>query len=449
MGKIVSGVFMPHPPLIVPCVGKESCEFVKTTAESMKSVCDKIVEKKVKTVVVVSPHGIAFKDMFSIVGSKELAGDMANFGVPECFLGFEIDNILVDKICEKASLKGLNLLKLDETVIKNFSNMEDLELDSGAFVPLYYLYESGFRGKIVHITPGGTTFEENMLLAEVLVESTKEHDDVILLGSGDLSHYLKAKPPYGFRQEGRDFDDKIIEYVKENDLKKILSLDKKLIAKAGECGLRSLIVVMSVFKDGESRFYSYEDHFGVGYLVASWENKIESMQEECLPVQIARWALENCLLNKKKELPIWAATLEGKNGVFVSLKKDGKLRGCIGTFLPRYDSLADEIYHNALAAALDDPRFKPVTSDEIDKIEISVDILSAPERAYSIDELDEKKYGVIVVSGNKRGLLLPDLEGVDSVEEQLSIAMQKAGITQGTLIDVYKFKVTRYEEQSG
>ena len=136
-------------------------------------------------------------------------------------------------------------------------------------------------------------------------------------------------------------------------------------------------------------------------------------------------------------------------GCFVTLYKQGELRGCIGTILPVYDNLAEEIIENAIAACSRDPRFYPVEPEELPFINYKVDVLSEPVPIKSIDELDPKRYGVIVVSTvspYKKGVLLPDLEGVDTVEKQLSIAMAKAGIHPDEPIDVYKFTVERYGE---
>lgn len=131
-------------------------------------------------------------------------------------------------------------------------------------------------------------------------------------------------------------------------------------------------------------------------------------------------------------------------GTFVSLKKDGTLRGCIGTFSPTRPTVAEEIIHNAVSAGIADPRFSPVEGSEVDGLEISVDILSEPERIGAITDLDPQKYGVIVKKGGRRGLLLPMLEGVDTAEQQVRIAMSKAGIKAGEAIELYRFTVTRY-----
>lgn len=140
-----------------------------------------------------------------------------------------------------------------------------------------------------------------------------------------------------------------------------------------------------------------------------------------------------------------APEMTGMAGAFVSLKKRGELRGCIGTFQSSTESVAHEIIQNAISAATQDPRFSPVTVVELDEIEYSVDILTEPEKIASKKELDPKRYGVIVKSGNRKGLLLPDLEGVDSVDDQISIASMKAGIYLGEDIELYRFEVKRYK----
>ena len=137
--------------------------------------------------------------------------------------------------------------------------------------------------------------------------------------------------------------------------------------------------------------------------------------------------------------------MEERHGVFVSLKKGGRLRGCIGTYEPTTSCVAEEIIMNAISAATKDPRFMPVTPEELPDIEVSVDILTEPKPVQDMKELDPKRYGIIVKSGYKRGLLLPDIEGVDTVESQISIARQKAGILPDEPFEIYKFEVKRYK----
>ena len=136
--------------------------------------------------------------------------------------------------------------------------------------------------------------------------------------------------------------------------------------------------------------------------------------------------------------------LRRRAGVFVSLKKQGELRGCIGTIEPVRDTLAVEIIENAISAASKDPRFRPVEEDELAALRVSVDILGAPERVAGPEDLDVRRYGVIVRSGGKGGLLLPDIQGIASVDEQLSVARKKGGIGDTEPVELYRFVVERY-----
>ncbi len=142
-------------------------------------------------------------------------------------------------------------------------------------------------------------------------------------------------------------------------------------------------------------------------------------------------------------MPEWMSL--DPQGCFVSLKIDGELRGCIGTIEPTQSSLFDEILMNAVSAASRDPRFPPVTPDELSVLLYSVDVLTAPESITNSDELDVKRYGVIVTSGPKRGVLLPDLDGVDTVERQLMYVSQKAGILPGEPVEMQRFEVNRFK----
>ena len=136
--------------------------------------------------------------------------------------------------------------------------------------------------------------------------------------------------------------------------------------------------------------------------------------------------------------------MQAKAGVFVSLHRHNTLRGCIGTFAPTTANVANEIIQNAISASTEDPRFMPMTASELPELEISVDVLSAPVPVKSIADLDAKKYGVIVKAGPRRGLLLPDLDGVDTPDEQIAICRQKGGIEKNEPVDLFRFEVKRY-----
>jgi len=165
-------------------------------------------------------------------------------------------------------------------------------------------------------------------------------------------------------------------------------------------------------------------------------------------VKLAKYSLEHFVrTGKEAELPddVPAELLANRAGVFVCIKIHGRLRGCIGTIAPVTESIAHEIIRNAVSAASEDPRFPPVSVSELSDLVYSVDVLSPPERIDDVSLLDVKRYGVIVTSGYKRGLLLPNLDGVDTVEEQISIAANKAGIREGEVVKLERFEVVRHE----
>ncbi|MBM4446250.1 MAG: AmmeMemoRadiSam system protein A [Chloroflexi bacterium] len=162
-------------------------------------------------------------------------------------------------------------------------------------------------------------------------------------------------------------------------------------------------------------------------------------------VELAKKAVERYVCHGKVFRPRKLTDeMKRRAGVFVSIKKRGELRGCIGTFMPTRRNIAEEIVVNAISSAMQDPRFMPVEASELDALEYSVDVLTEPEPVRSLGQLDPKKYGVIVECGFRRGLLLPDLEGVGSVEEQIEICRAKAGISAHEPIKLYRFKVERF-----
>jgi len=246
-----------------------------------------------------------------------------------------------------------------------------------------------------------------------------------------------------------------------------LSTDPALCEKAAECGFKSLVMLLGAF-DGyklKTKVLCYEGPFGVGYLTAalSAKEKTESLlpvliadcaakinavrHQESEFVHLARTAVEHFVRTgeRLKRRDGLSADLLGKRaGVFVSIKKDGNLRGCIGTAAPAESCIAEEIISNGISAASRDPRFFPIKENEFDSLVYSVDVLSPSEPINSKAQLDVNRYGVIVRSGRKSGLLLPALDGVDTVEEQISIALKKAGIGGGEDYTMERFEVIRH-----
>ncbi|ADO77777.1 AmmeMemoRadiSam system protein A [Halanaerobium praevalens] len=173
------------------------------------------------------------------------------------------------------------------------------------------------------------------------------------------------------------------------------------------------------------------------------------MNEKKVILYLARKAVEKYIISgeeleiNEKQLP---EILKKEAGVFVTLKKDGNLRGCMGTFRPVQKNAAYEIISNAMTAAENDPRFPELRKEELTEISISVDILSEPELVNDQEQLDPQKYGILVKGGHQTGLLLPNLEGIDTVEKQLDIAKRKAGLKGSIEVDIYRFTVSRFKE---
>ena len=292
--------------------------------------------------------------------------------------------------------------------------------------------------------------------------------NTVIIASGDLSHRLTEDGPYEYSPQGAKFDKELIENLENGNVVNIFNMDKCMIEEAGECGLRSLYILLGAMEGNsiQGELLSYEGPFGVGYGVMKFKQESENIsnldkllkiKEESFNkkisnsnpyVKLARESLNYYFKNKRlmiasNDLP--REMLEERHGVFVSLKKFGQLRGCIGTIFPTTDCVANEIIRNAIQAAIADPRFLEVTEDELVDIDISVDVLTNTIKAIK-EELNPKIYGVIVSKGQNRGLLLPDLEGVDTVEEQLNIACQKGGINPNSDYNIEKFEVIRYKE---
>ncbi|MTI60541.1 MAG: AmmeMemoRadiSam system protein A [Firmicutes bacterium] len=164
-------------------------------------------------------------------------------------------------------------------------------------------------------------------------------------------------------------------------------------------------------------------------------------------VELARLTINDFVIDRRKRTPDYPLDkgFVRQAAVFVSLKKDGQLRGCIGTIEPCYENIAQEIINNAISACSQDPRFNPVVEEELPRLDITVDVLSKPEKVNKSSELDPDKYGVIVENGVRKGVLLPALPGISDYSQQLEIARKKAGILPDEEIEIYRFKVNRYK----
>lgn len=470
--SVLASFMVPHPPLIVPEVGRGNEKQVAKTVSSYEKIAEEIASLKPDTIVITSPHSVMYADYFHISPGKRAKGSFSRFGAPGIRFLEEYDEDLVDKISEIADSEGFPCGTLGE---------ESSELDHGTMVPLWFIRQKYKGGKIVRIGLSGLPLTEHYRLGLIINEAVESLDRrTVFVASGDLSHKLQDYGPYGFAEEGPQYDERIMDVMGRGAFGELFDFSEDFCDKAAECGHRSF-VIMAGFLDSRkvrTKVFSHEDVTGVGYGICSFypetgedhdraflekylmnekEKLADKISRSDIFVRLARLSVESYVKKRRRisipddiklisqgdEIP--DLLLNTRAGAFVSIHKCGRLRGCIGTIGPTAPSLAQEIANNAVSASSRDPRFDPVTEDELPMLEINVDVLGEPEDIESKDQLDVKKYGVIVYTRDgRRGLLLPDLEGVDTVDYQVAVAMQKGGIRPGEKYYLQRFEVVRH-----
>ena len=458
---ILAAYMVPHPPMIVPQIGKGSEKQITKTIRAYETVADEIAALKPETIIISSPHSTLYADYFHISPGKSAAGDFGRFGASEVSFRETYDAELRERICRIAKEKDFPAGTLGE---------RDRNLDHGTMVPLYFIEQKYQDFQLIRIGLSGLSLADHYAFGQIIRQAVEETGrKIVYVASGDLSHKLQEYGPYGFAAEGPEYDQRIMDVCSRGAFGEMLDFEESFCDKAAECGHRSFVIMAGTL-DGlevQAKELSHEDVTGVGYGICTfrpgkakedrrfleqWRKKqAEALQtrreNEDSYVRLARETIEKYIARREKNtVPGWAPAemTERKAGVFVSIHKEGRLRGCIGTIQPVRRSVAEEIICNAVSEATGDPRFDPVRPEELDRLEINVDVLSTPERIESRDELDVKRYGVIVSSGSRRGVLLPDLDGIDTVDEQIDIARKKGGISLRDNITLERFEVIRH-----
>lgn len=455
--SILAAYMVPHPPLIVPQIGKGAEKQVQKTIDAYHRVAEEIVSLRPETIIISSPHATMYADYFHISPGKDASGDFGSFRARDVAFHESYDEELVKEICIEAEAEEIPAGTLGQ---------RDGRLDHGTMVPLYFIRQaySGFR--LVRIGLSGLPYADHYALGQVIrkaVEKTGRR--AVYIASGDLSHKLQTYGPYGYAPEGPRYDERIMDVCSRAAFGEFLDFDPDFCERAAECGHRSFVIMAGAL-DGvsvEAKQLSHEDVTGVGYGICTFRPGgrddarcfLKARQEEMSRgressdpwVQLARRSLESYILSREIiDVPdgLPAELTDRRAGAFVSIHEHGELRGCIGTIAPTRACLAEEIIHNAISASTRDPRFPPIQRRELPFLEISVDVLGEAEDIGSEAELDVKRYGVIVSNGMRRGLLLPDLEGVDTVQQQVAIARRKAGIGASETVKLQRFEVVRH-----
>lgn len=454
---------VPHPPLIVPDVGRGEEEQIRETSDAYVKAARMIAELAPETIVVSSPHNVMYYDYFNISGGREAKGSLAEFRAPRAAVDLEYDQELVAEICRIADSRKFPAGTLGG---------RKKELDHATVIPLWFVnreYHKPYR--LVRIGLSGLPLEDHYRLGMMIKEAVERLGRrTVYIASGDLSHKLKEYGPYGFDKNGPVYDARIMDVMGRGAFGELFDFDETFCEKAAECGHRSFVMMAGAFdRTGvTAEKLSYQDVTGVGYGICTFvptgpdetrdfldlreraesERLTAKKNAEDPYVRLARLSVETYVkTGRAAKVPsgLPEEMYSGRAGVFVSLHEDGRLRGCIGTISPVRENIAEEIVMNGISACSQDPRFDRVTTEELPRLEYSVDVLGAPEPIDSEDKLDVKRYGVIVTKGARRGLLLPDLDGVDTPAEQISIAKRKAGIAENERgVELERFEVVRH-----
>ena len=459
--SILAAFMVPHPPMIVPAIGAGREADIQETIDAYEQVAEEIASLEPETILITSPHSVMYADYFHISPGKGAKGSFAGFHAPQVKFDEVYDEELAGRICHEASLQDFPAGTMGE---------RDAKLDHGTMVPLWFIRKKYKKGKIVRIGLSGLPLTDHyqfgMMIRDAVCALGRS---AVFVASGDLSHKLQPYGPYGISPEGPQYDRRIMDVSARGAFGELLDFDEVFCEKAAECGHRSFVIMAGAL-DGKkirSKALSHQDVTGVGYGICTFypegedderhflEKHLDALREKLSAhtaeedpyVALARRSLENYIREGKmipvpKDLP--EAMLKMRAGAFVSIHKHGKLRGCIGTIAPVTRCVAQEIIRNAVSASTQDPRFDPIREDELQWLEIHVDVLGKPEKISSVSELDVKRYGVIVTSGYRRGLLLPDLDGVDTPQQQVSIALQKGGIREDEKYQMERFEVIRH-----
>ena len=426
-------------------------QFYPESPDQLKAMIKEMVDEKAEKEEVIgllSPHAgyiysgpvagatisrIKFKDTFIIMGPNHTGRgkplSIMTEGTWETPLGkVEIDSELAKQILATSS-------HLEEDPIAHqYEHSIEVQLPFLQYfkkdiklVPIIFSYSTGDIYK-----------EIGKELAQAIKDLSRE---VVIIASSDMTHY---EPQESARKKDTQAIEAMLDLNEDELLKRIDKYDISMCGYAPAVSLISAVKELGATGAELVKYQTSGDTTGDYTSVVGYAGIVVKGMSPL--AKLARKTVEAFVKESKTPQPEeLAPEMKPKAGVFVSIHKLGELRGCIGTFEPAKDNVAEETIANAISSATRDPRFPPIAPRELKDLTYSVDVLTAPQPIDSQDQLDPKRYGVIVESGWRRGLLLPDLEGVDTVDYQIDICRQKAGIAPNEPIKLYRFEVKRYK----
>ena len=429
-------------------------QFYPGSASELKAKIELLIDKKAKkqdVIGLVSPHAgyvysgpvagavisrIKFKDTFIIIGPNHTGRgkplSIMTQGDWKTPLGkVEIDSELAGQILADSSH-----LQEDDAA-HQYEHSIEVQL------PFLQYFKPDIRiVPIMLAYASGDVYKE---IGREIAKAVKElKREVVIIASSDMTHYESQE-----LAQKKDIQaiDAILELNEDELLRRVEELQISMCGYAPAVTLISAAKALGAKTAALVKYQTSGDVTGDYASVVGYAGIIIKSAEMHPLVKLARKTVETYVKEGKIPPPPDKLTREMKEraGVFVSIHKLGDLRGCIGTFEPAQKNVAEEVMNNAVSSATRDPRFPPVSPEELEHLDYSVDVLTSPEPVADESQLDPKKYGAIVERGFRRGLLLPDLEGVDTADYQIDICRQKAGIMPDEPVKLYRFEVKRYK----
>lgn len=454
-GRIVFAGLMPHAPILVPGVGTEQHAEAVPTMDAMATVSIHAVANHPDTLVLISPHSPRQPGAFGIWRPTRLRGSLAKFGAPEAQVDVPIDQAFVERLEMEAAGCGIRTWRIT-----------DESLDHGATVPLFYLQSAGWKGPTVIVSldhPGdGAPAKWGQAIAATAQRLSRR---TAVIASGDMSHRLTRSAPCGYHPEAHRFDEAFISLLRNGAFHDVPAIDASLEELAAEDVAESTMVALAAadYRTEGHVVLSYQAPFGVGYGVAILFEPERTSQVTATPAEARHASVSRCSdLPAIARCAVVAEATDGpstppfggtgelaeRHGVFVTVRTDkGELRGCRGTLQPMEKDLVQETWRSAVAAAFHDHRFPPSQAVELPHMRFSVTVLGKLEPVKSLQELNPEVFGVLVSAGDgRKGVLLPDIGGIDSVEQQIAVARRKAGIGPDEKISIHRFTAISYEE---
>jgi AmmeMemoRadiSam system protein A len=439
---------MCHAPIVIPAIAAaRQAAACSATTEAMRKTARALLAHEPTLIVLISPHAPRRARSFGLTFDEALHGDFARFGQPQLTLRVAGAPEQAQDIARHAAAAQVPTHPLTGSA-----------LDHGSLVPLFFLHEAGYRGRVVIASlpyPGADLESAFGQALHAAAQASRQRWAV--LASGDMSHRLSRDAPAGFEPRAHEFDRGFARALRHGDLRAALAPDPDLQELAAEDVVQSTAVAAAAVQYAAHgmQVFSYEAPFGVGYLEAllfSQGARVAQHLDVAAPpdalAEIAFAAIDHALRAAPYCPPPLAPPWDEPRAVFVTLRSPGgELRGCIGRTEPMAQSLADEVADCAVGAATRDLRMEAVRPEELTDLRIEVSVLHPPIPVDERDQLDPKRDGVVVELGRRRGVLLPDVEGVESVAQQIQIALRKAGIAEQSPYTLSSFRVDKVKRR--